>query len=197
MKEDNQKFNFEELFKLLDGNPEILNKVVDFIQDKEKINKAVKMWNRYEEIKNNTELLNWAVRKRFEALLTVSALSATLLIVATFNKDLIALDDFVRGLLSALLILIPGSLWLLYYESEKVGKNSLNKIYSIAREIAGEKAVNNIKKITKPSFRGAIPLIVNIIFSVLVLLIIFLIWKEQVTELLNILQNLIKTTQIF
>lgn len=173
--------NWEEISKLLKNltdNPQLFELLKNPEEAKKKIEYVGKVWSGYEQVKSYGELMNWAVRTRFETLPAISALAATLLVIATFNDKLIVLDNFVRFLLSILLILIPGSLWGLFYEASRAEDDRFKKIYSITEENAGREAATELKKLRKPSLRGAIPLIVNIIFTIIVLLIILLIWKK-------------------
>lgn len=182
MEEEKQKFDkdqdgFMKLLELLGNNPQIFESLKDLDKAKEKFQQAGKVWSGYEQVKTHAELLNWAVRTRFGTLPTVSALAATLLVVATFNDKLIVLDDFVRVLLSVLLILVPSSLWGLFYEAIKAEDESFNKIYELTEKNIGKEAALKIKEGRKSSFRGMMPLISNIAFSITVLLIIYLIWR--------------------
>lgn len=166
-----------ELLKSLGLDEQNLKEFESPAKIKEKMENAGKFLSSYEQMKTQGELLNWAVRTRFETLATVSALAGTLLIIATFNDRLIILDDFVRVLLSILLFIIPGSLWGLFYEVTKAESDSIKKIYAVTEENIGKEAVIKMKAAMKPSLRGAIPFIVNIIFTTVVLLVIILIWR--------------------
>ncbi len=179
MEEEKQNLNEEELAELFSKiDPKMLDMLANPDELKEKLEKAGKAWFGWEEIKNHIELFNWAVRTRFEALSTVSALAATLLIIATFNDRLIALDSFVRILLSILLFMIPCGLWGLFYETSQAAKESFEKIYSITEKNLGKEAADKMRAAKKPSFRGAIPLIVYAVLTIVVFAIIWLIWRK-------------------
>lgn len=64
-----------------------------------------------EQFRVQKEILFTAIRGRFKILPTVSALAATLLVVATFNSELIPITDFVKIILAILLSVIPASLF--------------------------------------------------------------------------------------
>lgn len=59
---------------------------------------------------NFRDVLMHAVRERYNLLPQISALAATLLVIATFT-NVIQLTSFVRFLIVVLLLLIPVSLW--------------------------------------------------------------------------------------
>lgn len=158
-------------------DPKMLGESINFDDFKNKLEKAGKAWFGWEEIKNHIELANWAIRTRFETLSSVSALAATLLIIATFNDKLITLDNYVRVLLTILLIMIPGSLWGLFYETSKAAGDSFKKIYEVAEKSMGKETADKMKIARNPSIRGAIPLIVYMIFTLVSLAIILLIWR--------------------
>ncbi len=141
------------------------------------IERSKKILSGYEKIKMHAELMNWAVRERFKTLPTVSALAATLLIVATFNDKLIILDNYVRVLLSALLFLIPASLWGLFYEVNKAEDESFKKIVSITEENFGKEEADKMRNKRKPSFRGFMPFIANALFTIAVFFIVYFIWR--------------------
>lgn len=169
---------------MLRANPE-LAKQVEQLQNfnpaeaQEKIGKAFKAWAANEQIKIHAELLNWAIRERFSMLSTVSALASTLLIVATFNNELIILDNFVRALLSVLLFLIPAGLWGLFYETGEAQKESLKHVKEIMEKNIGKEAAAEVEKLQKKrSFRGLMPFLINAIFTIVVFLVIVLIWKR-------------------
>ncbi len=140
------------------------------IKDLEKIKKS---WTSWESIKIYSELLNWSVRGKFNILSTVSALAATLLIVATFNVDLIQLNDVVRFLLSFILLLIPISLWSLIYELYEAEKGAIKGMKS-SMELIGKEF-----KEPKKSFRGFLPWVINSFLSLAIIFIIILIWINR------------------
>lgn len=177
---EDKKLDPEEIVKLFKSfglDEKTFKEFEDVSKIKEEMESARKFLSGYEQVKTQGELLNWAVRTRFETMATVSALAGTLLIIATFNDRLIILDNFVRVLLSILLVIIPGSLWGLFYEVTKAESDSIKKIYALTEENIGKEAVTKMKTVMKPTLRGAIPFIVNIIFTIVVLLVIILIWR--------------------
>ena len=66
-------------------------------------------------VNKHQDLLGVAITNRMQLLPIIAGLSATLLVVATFNDQLIPLDNGVRIVLSFLLIVIPISL--LFYNT--------------------------------------------------------------------------------
>ena len=79
-----------------------------------------------EEFRVQKEILFTAIRERFKVLPTISALAATLLVIATFNPELILITDFVKIILAILLSVIPislfGYLWELKIAEDKAVK---------------------------------------------------------------------------
>lgn len=79
-----------------------------------------------EQFRLQKEILFTAIRERFKVLPTISALAATLLIVATFNPNLILVTTFVKIILATLLLIIPvslfGYLWELKMAEDKAVK---------------------------------------------------------------------------
>jgi len=79
-----------------------------------------------EQYKVQKEILFTAIRERFKVLPTISALAATLLVVATFNPELILVTSFVKVILAMLLLIIPislfGYLWELKMAEDKAVK---------------------------------------------------------------------------
>jgi len=70
------------------------------------------------------ELLRDSVWERYKLLPQVSALSATLLVVATFGENLLPLTICVRVLLIVLLVFIPISLIGYLYEFEQAEEHA-------------------------------------------------------------------------
>lgn len=181
MKKEQSKTDEEKLKEILDslggmedmsGLPKIPN------ISTEELERGIKMLSGFAEVKDHAELMNWAIRLRFETLSVVSTLAATLLVIATFNDKLIALDNFVRVLLTALLTIIPAGIWCLYYETDRAIKESFDKIQKIVKEKVSKEASQKVQEYRKPTFRGAIPLIMNIAFTVVIILVIVLIWMR-------------------
>ena len=121
-----------------------------------------------ERLKVYHELLNTAVWERYKLLPQISALAATLLVVATFNERILPLTNCVRFLLIAFLVLIPVSI---------IG-------YLVALHQAEKHAEKNIKNINdrRPTeqmkrgfFTAYLPWIIAGIFTILIVQIVFLI----------------------
>lgn len=72
-----------------------------------------------EQFRLQKEVLFTAIRERFKVLPTISALAATLLVVATFNGELIPITTFVKIILAILLLIIPISLFGYLWELKK------------------------------------------------------------------------------
>jgi len=120
-----------------------------------------------EQFRVQKEILFTAIRERFKVLPTISALAATLLVVATFNSELIPITDFVKIILAILLSIIPVSLFGYLWELKK----------------AEDKAVKWFEqygKLDKRSYfeyiLAYLPWIVFCIFSLIIVSIIVLIF---------------------
>jgi type IV secretory pathway TrbL component len=148
------------------------------------IEKIKKIMRAKEEFDSVSESLKYSVREMWKLLPSISALSAMLLIIATFNKELIPLTFSVKLLLTILLILIPIGLWSAYLDLSKTIDFSFKAIEKIVRENLGKDISNQTKKIRKPTPLSIMPLFINIIFSLIVLLIIFLIWNIDLIKIL-------------
>jgi len=164
----------------------------DIIEDfnPEKIKKAVadfgKIWSTKERLENEGEALKYSVRTIWSLLPSISALSAMLLVVATFNHDLIEITLSVRIILTILLTLIPFGLWGTYFDSKKGVESGLKRMTDILKEGTGKDISDQIKKLSKPSFLSFLPFFINFTFTLAIVLIILLIWK------IDFLQFLIK-----
>jgi type IV secretory pathway TrbL component len=148
------------------------------------IEKIKKIMRAKEEFDSVSESLKYSVREVWKLLPSISALSAMLLIIATFNKELIPLTFSVKLLLTILLILIPIGLWSAYLDLSKTIDFSFKAIEKIVRENLGKDISNQTKKIRKPTPLSIMPLFINIIFSLIVLLIILLIWNVDLIKIL-------------
>jgi hypothetical protein len=73
------------------------------------------------------DLLANAITNRMQLLPIIAGLSATLLVVATFNDKLIPLDNIIRVILSILLLIIPISLF--SYNIDLKSAQTKNKKY--------------------------------------------------------------------
>lgn len=178
--EDNKEFDLEKLKKLLElaelfGNESKTDKLFPNDFDVEEIKKALMAEKK---INIYGELLNWAVREKYKILSSISALSATLLIIATFNQNLIELTGFVRILLVILLSLATVSIWALLYELYKAETHGLDQLKSIMVELNKPDAIRKFDKFRDITFRGTIPWIIVGLFSVVVIIIIILILEK-------------------
>lgn len=151
----------------------------DFTIDK--IKKALQVEERF---KNFSESLKYSVREIWKLLPSISALSAMLLIVATFNHELISINFSVKLLLSIFLALIPLGIWGAFIDLTKAVDSSLKGIMKVVKEGTGKDIDDQIKKAKKLTILGILPFVVVSIFSLAILVMIFLIWKIDLIELL-------------
>lgn len=114
------------------------------------------------------QLLRNSVFERYKLLPQISALSATLLIVATFNEKLLPLTNYVRVLLIILLALIPISLIGYLWELERAEKHSFKNIKRLGDGLETIQQGQN-------SFTAYLPRFVIAVISVTVIFIILFI----------------------
>ena len=130
-----------------------------------------KLMEKMERLKIFSELGSQAVWERYKTLSTVSSLAATLLVVATFNENLIAITSVTKFLLTVLLSLIPICLIGFLYELHRSEVHSRQKINEIDEK--------ENKKEVKPGIMNYLPWLVTGILTIVILWIIFLIWNCQ------------------
>ncbi len=120
------------------------------------------------------EMVKNAVWERYKLLPSISSLAATLLVVATFNENLLQLTDFVKILLAILLLLIPTSLIGFLYELNASEDHAYKKMEEIASDEYKIDA-RPFREIIKPTFRGYMPKIITYILSAVIFALAYLI----------------------
>jgi len=113
------------------------------------------------------QLYKDAVLGRLKILPVISSLSASLLIIATFNPNLIPLNNFVRVLLSFLLLLIPIPIYLYLKELNEGGleaKKAMEENLKIGLKESGKK------------MNAYFPWIACAVISIVIVLMIVIIW---------------------
>jgi len=148
------------------------------------IEKITKVLRTKEQFEHFSESLKYSIREIWKLLPSISALSAMLLIVATFNHELIPINFSVKLLLSTFLALIPLGIWGAFIDLTKVVDSSLKEITKVVKEGTGKDIDDQIKKAKKLTILGILPFVVVFIFSLAILVIIFLIWKIDLVGLL-------------
>jgi len=109
-----------------------------------------------------------SIWERYKILPTISTLAATLLVVATFNKELLPVTPFIKVILAILLLLIPVSLVAFLLALHEAETHSREKIAEITEE-------KNWKDNIKRGLQNFIPWIITAIFSIIIIIITFLI----------------------
>lgn len=137
----------------------------------------IEVFKAKEQMERQAELLTYSVRERLRALPTVSALAATLLVVATFNRELIPITNTVKILLSILLAVIPIGLWGFYMDLSKATESSLKQMKDTVQNTTGKDISSEIKKAKKFNWIGWAPFAANLLITLCVAGIILLIWK--------------------
>lgn len=135
-------------------------------------------WKR---LKSFFDLLNKSIWERFKVLPLISSLSAMLLIIATFNKELIPLTFFVRWLIVILLSLIPISLFGYLVELRNAENHALRRI----DEITEGELKEEIKKRTEGKFIAYLPWLVSAVLTIIIFLLALLVLKVPVISILN------------
>lgn len=123
------------------------------------------------------QLLKSSSTDRMKVLTSVSALSATLLVVATFNPNLILLDDGVRFLLSILLLLIPSSLFVYMRDLERVQARTRNSL-----DMFAEKRYKLRKRRIADIMLSKFPNYALLLLTAVILSILTLIWAHKIPE---------------
>ncbi len=85
----------------------------------------------YEKKKLYFELVREGIKDKFSTLLYVSSLTAALLVIGSFNDNLFPLNNLVRVILSALLILMVLCLWVYLNETTKMTRSAYGKLSEI------------------------------------------------------------------
>jgi len=132
--------------------------------------------HKLEYIKIHIDLLTDSGRRRMGILSSVSALSAMLLIVATFGDKIIPFNITIKVLLSLLLAIIPMALF--FYNLDL--KTALNKNVKYLDELLGRDSKKEIlEKQTKLNkFIGIFPDIVIYLLAVIIAILIYSIWTK-------------------
>ncbi len=86
-------------------------------------------------VKEHLDMLQSTVRSRMALLPLMAGLAATLLVIATFNSNLIPLDNLVRFLVSALLLLIPTPLYLYNDDLKKTAMRNKDTLGKLTGEV--------------------------------------------------------------
>ena len=111
------------------------------------------------------QLLHDSVFERYKLLPQISALSATLLVVATFNEKLLPLTNCVRVLLIILLALIPISLIGYVWELKRAEEHSSENIKRLGD---GQETIQQKQNL----FTAYLPWFVTAVISVVIIFII-------------------------
>ena len=114
------------------------------------------------------QLLHDSVFERYKLLPQISALSATLLVVATFNEKLLPLTNCVRVLLIILLALIPVSLISYVWELKRAEGHSPENIKRIG---SGQETTQQQRN----TFTAYLPWFIIMIISVVIIFIILVV----------------------
>lgn len=135
-------------------------------------------------------LFNSAVTEKMKIIPSLSAISATLLIVATLNPDLMPIDIIpAKIIISVLLLLIPFSLIIHVLEMEKTARKALEycgeyqkKITEEFKKVLEENFWEKFKiKITKSKswdrFAAEFPISTAIIYLIIIVYLLCVIWK--------------------
>jgi hypothetical protein len=186
MNGENKIFNQEDFKKIDELMKNLLGEDLfnQFSLENWDVEKIKKILRTPAQVKQWSESLTYSVKEIWKLLPNISALSAMLLIIATFNKELVPLNFSVKILLSILLILIPLGLWSTYIDLTKTVEKSLKQLEKIIKENLGKDISEEIKKIRRQTVLGFMPFCIVTIFSFVVLLIICLIWKIDLIKFL-------------
>ena len=135
--------------------------------------------NREERLRQLFSLYRESVSSRFGILPVISTLAAALLVIATFNQELVPLNFFVRAMLTVLLLLVPTSLFFYLYAINELG-NSAQK--ALEKEIKRPLSI-----VPKKSFRfiaTTFPYTAFVILTTVIVIMNILIWRNEIKGLL-------------
>lgn len=130
----------------------------------------------------NLTILREIINDRIGILPTISGLTATLLIIATFNEKLLKITLEIKILIATLLLLMPVSLFF-HLLSLKMGEDSIIKSINKITGSDCEKIVKENRKrqgkiyLVCSEMVGISPYVIFVIFAIIILIIIFLIFK--------------------
>ncbi|OGE85573.1 MAG: hypothetical protein A3J48_04625 [Candidatus Doudnabacteria bacterium RIFCSPHIGHO2_02_FULL_46_11] len=130
-----------------------------------------------ERLKNYNTYLGNTIWARMNTFPIISSLAATLLVVATFNSNLIEPTLFVRILLSILLALIPFSLTVFYKQTDEAEKQTVAAI----EELGGSAVKKYVAKLNRKSISGYYHWIFTSILWVIIFCLIALILNAKIS----------------
>ncbi|MFA5208429.1 MAG: hypothetical protein WC428_07350 [Candidatus Paceibacterota bacterium] len=141
-----------------------------------------------ESLNKQLDLLKHSISRLWDSMPTICSLSAMLLIIATFNPNLIAVGFSVKLILTVLLAIIPLGIWLNFIDAIRGQESSLvSMLKTVEKSNMSEIEKKDIKdmmtKAKKPTLKGQLPFYIHCIFTVAIVLLIFLIWRIDLIEL--------------
>lgn len=122
------------------------------------------------------EHLRSAIHARTGILPVISSLAATMLVVATFNENIIPLNNLVRFIISVFLFLIPLSLF--FHNSEL--KIAQRKILGNIAKYLGEDVSKKIKQTKYDKILAWYPDIAIWVLTVAIFVLIYLVWNCKI-----------------
>ena len=122
-------------------------------------------------MKTHLDLFHSAVSDRMRLLPLVAGLSATLLVVATFNEKLVPLDNIIRLVISVLLLLIPFSLYFYNEDLKTTQRNTKAEIDNLSAKKSDPEADG-----IKGNIAKWLPDIAIYLLGILVIVLIVKIW---------------------
>lgn len=143
--------------------------------DKQELFKRLSPDQKFSLLKSYLDMLLSSISKRMKILPSVSALAATLLIVATFNEKLLPINSLVKFLLSLLLVLIPLSLIFYNQDLKRAQRNSIKSI----NEYFGEDLDKEIKGDYLDKVSGLFPDIAISIIALVIIGLLIMIWINK------------------
>lgn len=121
------------------------------------------------------ELLLSSTRERFNLLPTIASLTVMFLVVASFNEKLIQMTQEFKNLLVVLIVLIPISMWFMYwylrYKAIEGGKH-LEKLLNIKRNSDDETVEEKIIE--------RAPFYLLLFFTIIIIIVCFWILKTKI-----------------
>lgn len=136
-----------------------------------------------EMIRLYSNIAQYFIRARYNLILTVATLTAAILIISTFDREILPLTCGTKFLLIALLfiILLCVFFYTLYlWRSPKTVQNTFDKILGVSTK--------NLKSDEKcfDKFIAIMPYALSILLCIFLLIIIYLIWKNSGCVIVNL-----------
>ena len=139
-------------------------------------------------VKDYSDTIISLSKEIINSLVSISIISASLFVIATFNPELSITSISVRILITILLILISLGILVSYANYKKTIRTSFEMIQILAIKLNNENINQlisaSIEKTKKPTFLGIMQSVIYFLFTLVIVILIFLIWKIDIIQFL-------------